>query len=194
MKSYVICNRSPVSMRYLDTVSRNEIFRVTGHDPELFYGADERFIQELERFPSMQWLNFASYKGPTVGTDLKPWSLTEKACWYSHFNLWRQLVDRNEFAWIFEHDVVIDAEWIPYPEELYENEHVVMFGAGIGSGEAYCAHPAMLQKWIKAAKEKPLIHQVDTWMYDWFKKHPEHIAIALEKTRQSTKYGTTIDH
>ena len=193
MKSYIITIDNIICEKYLYH-SKNEIFGALGELPKPFLGMDEDYIYALDDWPDRKYLTFTENKATTVGSPEKPWSASEKACWYSHFSLWKLLVRKQEYAWIFEHDVLIDSGFLPDPQDLYGSDHVVMFGNKVGSGEAYCASPKLLACWIEEAQKEPLRYQVDTWMYDWFNHHPEHVPLALQKTRQFNKYGTTIKH
>ena len=138
-------------------------------------------------------LNFGILK-PTVDRPFgKEFTDTEKACWYSHFLLWQHIVDKNEPAYIFEHDVVLDNTNV-LPDIWYY--HIVHL-AYPGSMEAYFITPYGASRYIEAAKKNPLRDQTDTWANNLLTGSPQMKRISYSpewKISQSLKFGTTIDH
>ena len=188
-KPYMITIEHPVADKYLD-ITEKGIERVTGHYPQRFIGTTP------DNWPPVKYLTFADKKAETVNSPEKPWSETEKACWYSHYTLWKKLAQLDYCCWIFEHDVRFSRHmgFLPSEDTVKHSPQIVMFGSGIGSGEAYCASPKVLRRWVEEAEKNPLTYQVDTWLYDFFKKRKHYVPLALGVTYQATKYGTTIQH
>ena len=119
-------------------------------------------------------------------------SSTEIAVWYSHFTLWKHIMDSNINSWIFEHDVDL-SQVILLPE--YKKDIVTLRGKG--HLEAYYITARGAHILYENAIKWPIYYQVDGFVYSlldsklsiqdlWFSpKLP---------INQLTMFGTTIDH
>jgi hypothetical protein len=152
-------------------------------------------------------LNFGSYvamhKYMKRGI-MKPFALTEKACWYSHFDAWRKCIELDRPIAVIEHDALL-----VNPMHLVIRADLSFFDAAAMGG--YVINPKAAQQLVEVVQSQGVITQpFSTIDYLSSKKNPNHNQIKYtlsvidharpeEQQRYATKQicnhaiGVTID-
>jgi GR25 family glycosyltransferase involved in LPS biosynthesis len=162
---------------------------------------------DIEKFDAITPNNFPNYNLNFKNVDTikymmlnltKEFTPTEKACFYTHIELWKKCIELNENILIIEHDnYLIDKELLI----SYDNKDFILYGTGTG---AYIITPkfakylvdCLIQKFIKVdrgplgfIKNQALKFKVNIFI----PKFPDIDDIASIQI-YNPLYGTTIKH
>lgn len=144
--------------------------------------------------PIIKNVPFAKYKQPTKGTKGRVLlSETEKAVFCSHTQLWYHILEhhQDDEVWVLEHDA-----YLPDVVPEFEENTTAIVANGIGSALAYSMRPNVLERLLFEFEMLPRHDwQIDTWMYDWFRRHQTTRKNIINfKAKHLNQFGTTIDH
>ena len=109
--------------------------------------------------------NLAEQRGINFGikTSGRPHSPTEKACWYSQYNLWKECARANKPYLVLEHDALL-----VNPKAITFNPHLMVQFFGQHAMEAVMYHPAFAKKLVdlagKTNVDKGPMGFVDTYL------------------------------
>lgn len=129
-----------------------------------------------------------------IGNIKKPFTPTEKAVWYSHYDLWNKAIELNETITIIEHDALLLR-----PEYLVNSAELTFYDkASMG---AYSISPRVA-KWLVGYFSTHTIVAGPMGEIQWVEKqeNPSHISAKYAGDDWAVKQlydptiGTTIDH
>lgn len=154
-----------------------------------------------EDLKKLNELIFCSYQKREIflKRNLKvPMTDTEKACWYSHYFLWKKSIELNEEIVIIEHDSLLFE-----PNNIHFNENYGIIFYDLGAMGSYMIRPRFAKLLISYCKKGNIslgpYGFIDFVARDHGIKqrvvntsHPEFKAASNQV--MSKKYGNTIDH
>lgn len=139
-------------------------------------------------------LKFHTYKAKTLGSEESPMTDTEKACWYSHYLLWKHMHENGISTWIFEHDTTL--QYVEHFPEVPRDVNVA-FGKLVGGMHAYYLRHDAAGILAELAESTTISGQVDTFVHMMMTKFkpPEINYMSFELPMYQLKHrGSTVDH
>lgn len=161
-----------------------------------WFGFDLRYYDAVtpETLHEQSGLTFGM-KGSRELTD------TEKACFYSQYNLWKKCAVENTPILILEHDA-----WLKQPSCITYNPHLMVQYFGRHAMEAVLFHPQFCKMLINYCKRNPVIgpmSAIDTKLGFFNKTQQSRFGLPHSRYQGEfapvdhvidPKLGTTVDH
>ena len=124
MKYYfIVIKGNRVSESYYK-MARKEFLEFNLGEPTVFNAVTPKTGLRDERR-----INFGIKRSVRINRHSRPFTSTEKAIYFSHLYLWDKIIEDNEPAWIFEHDVCF--EKLKNLPEPFEEIDFLSLGEGI---------------------------------------------------------------
>lgn len=141
-------------------------------------------------------LVFEEYTPKTLASMPRKLTDTEKAVWYSHYLLWKYLIEYDRDSWIFEHDADV-TRITKWPEIM--PEYNLAFGKDYGSMVAYYINSDAAAQLVERVENVSICGQIDTFLYDHVTRHISstpnlRVCRYNMDIPQLKHHGTTIQH
>lgn len=119
----IVVEQSPTSQWYYHRVLPS--WQEHGYTPIVFPANTPETIQHRTEL-KFSWVHALKYVSRRIK---KPFSITEQACWYSHYDLWKKCIELDQPIAIIEHDVMLVK-----PENLKVHADLSFFDASAMGG------------------------------------------------------------
>jgi GR25 family glycosyltransferase involved in LPS biosynthesis len=151
--------------------------------------------------PSLKELTFTEYSHQKKYTDLGlkvPITDTEKACYYSHFCLWKKASRINRPLMVLEHDSYLDKPW-----NLWYDKMSAMIFYDEASMGSYIINPSFARGMVDKLKRMKISsgpysmlekYAVDSGIESRFVNKKNPLFVAASNQVMSDKYKNTIEH
>ena len=98
----IVVEQSPISLWYFEKILPS--WQAHGYQPILFPACTPETITQRTELKFSDYVNTGKYISRKIK---KPFSPTEKACWYSHYSAWQKCIEQNRPIAVIEHDAML---------------------------------------------------------------------------------------
>lgn len=98
----IVVKQSPISLWYFEKILPS--WQAHGYQPILFPACTPETITQRTELMFSNYVSIAKYTSRKIE---KPFSPTEKSCWYSHYSVWQKCIEQNRPIAVIEHDAML---------------------------------------------------------------------------------------